>query len=134
MLLRRVDSDAASAEDGVEEQELLVWYLEQKESEMETEEDLQTQRSLAKKVLRRMVKVSHAQMRSFPSTFLTSFTGKRAPTDTRRRSGGRRGRRGASATDGQVHVCGASELRSGRHLVMMADTQRIRSVLMIDEG
>ncbi|GME57152.1 putative DNA replication licensing factor mcm6 protein [Neofusicoccum parvum] len=56
MLVRRVNADAATAEDGVEEEELLVWYLEQKEAEMETQEDLEQERMLARKVLKRMVK------------------------------------------------------------------------------
>ena len=57
-MVRRVNDDQTSAEDGVEEEELLVWYLEQREQEIETQEDLEAERDLAKKVLRRMVKVS----------------------------------------------------------------------------
>jgi DNA replication licensing factor MCM6 len=56
-LVRRVVEDQTSAEDGVEEEELLVWYLEQREMEIETQEDLEEERALAKKVLKRMVKV-----------------------------------------------------------------------------
>jgi DNA replication licensing factor MCM6 len=56
-LVRRVVEDQTSAEDGVEEEELLVWYLEQRELEIETQEDLEEERALAKKVLKRMVKV-----------------------------------------------------------------------------
>ncbi|KAF2488103.1 DNA replication licensing factor mcm6 [Neohortaea acidophila] len=56
LLLRRVNDDQSTAEDGVEEEELLVWFLEQKEAELETQEDLLHQRSLARKVLKRMVK------------------------------------------------------------------------------
>ncbi|KIW01914.1 uncharacterized protein PV09_06755 [Verruconis gallopava] len=55
-MVRRVNEDQLSAEDGVEEEELLVWYLEQREQEIETQEDLETERDLARKVLRRMVK------------------------------------------------------------------------------
>lgn len=58
MLLRRVNEDQSAAEDGVEEDDLLVWYLEQKEDELESQEDMEAQRSLARKVLKRMVKVS----------------------------------------------------------------------------
>jgi DNA replication licensing factor MCM6 len=58
LLLRRVNDDQGAAEDGVEENDLLVWYLEQKEDELESQEDLEHQRALARKVLRRMVKVS----------------------------------------------------------------------------
>jgi DNA replication licensing factor MCM6 len=57
LMVRRVNDDQLSAEDGVEEEELLVWYLEQREQEIETQEDLEAERDLAKKVLRRMVKV-----------------------------------------------------------------------------
>jgi DNA replication licensing factor MCM6 len=57
-IVRRVNDDQTAAEDGVEEEELLVWYLEQREQELETQEDLEQERALAKKVLRRMVKVS----------------------------------------------------------------------------
>ncbi|KAF2432664.1 MCM-domain-containing protein [Tothia fuscella] len=57
MLVRRVNDDAAGdAGDGVEEEELLVWYLEQREQELETQEDLENERGLAKKVLKRLVK------------------------------------------------------------------------------
>ena len=58
MFVKRVNDDQTSTEDGVEEEELLIWYLEQKEAEMETQEDLERERSLAKKVLKKVVKVS----------------------------------------------------------------------------
>jgi DNA replication licensing factor MCM6 len=57
MLVKRVDEDQEETQDGVEEEELLVWYLEQKEAEMYTQEDLEAERALAKKVLRKVVKV-----------------------------------------------------------------------------
>ena len=57
LLLHRVSQDQETAEDGVEEEDLLVWYLEQIEESLQSQEDLDTQRGLAKKVLRRMVKV-----------------------------------------------------------------------------
>jgi DNA replication licensing factor MCM6 len=57
MLLRRVNQDQNEAEDGVEESELLTWYAEQMEDEIKNTEDLEQQTTLAKKVLRRMVKV-----------------------------------------------------------------------------
>lgn len=62
MMVRRVNDDQLNESDGVEEEELLIWYLEQREQEIETQEDLEAERDLAKKVLRRMVKVcsSHA--------------------------------------------------------------------------
>lgn len=58
MLLRRVNDDQNAAEDGVEEEDLLVWYLEQKEDELNNQEDMEKQRKMARKVLKRMVKVS----------------------------------------------------------------------------
>jgi len=57
MLLRRVNEDQSTAEDGVGEEDLMVWYLEQIEDQLQSQEDMQAQRSLAKKVLKRMVKV-----------------------------------------------------------------------------
>lgn len=58
LLIRRVNDDQESAEDGVEEEDLLVWYLEQKEDELESQEDMENERLLAQKVLKRMVRVS----------------------------------------------------------------------------
>ncbi|KAF2863697.1 MCM-domain-containing protein [Piedraia hortae CBS 480.64] len=58
MLLRRVTEDQETAEDGVEEGDLLVWYLEQIEGEIHSQQDLEAKRSLARKVLKRMVKTS----------------------------------------------------------------------------
>ena len=57
LMVRRVTEDQTSEEDGVEEEELLVWYLEQRESELETQDDLEQEKILARKVLTRMVKV-----------------------------------------------------------------------------
>ena len=57
LMVKRVNSDQTAVEDGVEENELLTWYLEQRESEMETQDDLEKERDLARKVLKRMVKV-----------------------------------------------------------------------------
>lgn len=56
-LVRRVNEDQNRVEDGVEEGELLAWYLEQRETELETQEDLEGERGLTRKVLKRMVKV-----------------------------------------------------------------------------
>jgi len=61
MLLHRVNEDQSAAEDGVDEEDLLVWYLEQKESELQSQEDMEEQKSLARKVLRKMVKVCSEQ-------------------------------------------------------------------------
>jgi DNA replication licensing factor MCM6 len=66
-MVRRVNEDQKSAEDGVEEDELLQWYLEQREAELETQDDLMNEKALAKKVLRRLVKV-----RSTGGTFVAT--------------------------------------------------------------
>jgi DNA replication licensing factor MCM6 len=57
LFVRRVMEDEASSGNGVEQEELMTWYLEQIESELESNDDLQRERGLAKKVLKRMVKV-----------------------------------------------------------------------------
>ncbi|KAF9694644.1 hypothetical protein EKO04_007357 [Ascochyta lentis] len=62
MFVRRVNEDQEETQDGVEEEELLVWYLEQKESEMETQEDLEAERVLAKKVLKKVVKEQYLML------------------------------------------------------------------------
>jgi DNA replication licensing factor MCM6 len=58
LIVRRINEDQRSQEDGVEEEELLVWYIEQREQELETQDDIIKEKALAKKVLKRMVKVS----------------------------------------------------------------------------
>lgn len=59
LFVKRINEDQAATEDGVEEEDLLIWYLEQKESELETQEDLEKERELAKKVLKKVCKVSY---------------------------------------------------------------------------
>ena len=43
---------------GWEHEDLVVWYLEQKEEEINTEQEMKDERTLVEKVLRRMVKVN----------------------------------------------------------------------------
>ena len=57
LLVRRVQDDEQANGEGVEQEELAVWYLEQKEEELNTEEEVEAERALVGKVLRRMVKV-----------------------------------------------------------------------------
>lgn len=57
LFVKRINEDQEATEDGVEEEDLLIWYLEQKESELETQEDLEKERDLAKKVLRKVCRV-----------------------------------------------------------------------------
>ncbi|KAL2846424.1 MCM2/3/5 family-domain-containing protein [Aspergillus pseudoustus] len=56
LVVRRIREDEAQAGEGVEQEDLLVWYLEQIEAELNNEEDLRRERALAVKVLKRMVK------------------------------------------------------------------------------
>ncbi|KAF2688198.1 MCM-domain-containing protein [Lentithecium fluviatile CBS 122367] len=56
LFVKRVNEDQETTKDGVEEEELLVWYLEMKEGELDTQEDLNNERALAKKVLRKICK------------------------------------------------------------------------------
>ena len=55
-LVRRVNEDETQSGQGVEEQDLITWYLERHEQEIATEEDLEKERDLVKKVIKRMVK------------------------------------------------------------------------------
>lgn len=57
LLVGRVNSDEQATGEGVEHEELVTWFLEQKEEEIENEEGLERMRDLCGKVLRRMVKV-----------------------------------------------------------------------------
>jgi DNA replication licensing factor MCM6 len=75
MFVRRVNEDQEETQDGVEEEELLVWYLEQKENEMETQEDLEAERLLAKKVLKKVVKVRFLEANVSVRQLLTCTTG-----------------------------------------------------------
>jgi DNA replication licensing factor MCM6 len=53
LLVRRVDS----TDEGVEHDDLLLWYLEQIENDLGGVEEMETEKALATKVLKRMVKV-----------------------------------------------------------------------------
>lgn len=55
-LVHRINFEETSTGSGVEEQELITWYLESKEDEISTEEELEAERALVGKVLKRMVK------------------------------------------------------------------------------
>ncbi|KAI9813700.1 MAG: MCM DNA helicase complex subunit mcm6 [Thelocarpon impressellum] len=55
-LVQRVNDDERASGEGVEEADLVVWYLEQREDEMANEEDLERERELVGKVIKRMVK------------------------------------------------------------------------------
>lgn len=56
VFVRRVREDEVNQGDGVEQEDLIVWYLEQIEGDLNSEEELMHERDLATKVLKRMVK------------------------------------------------------------------------------
>lgn len=56
LLVRRVNEDEVSQGSGVEHDELVVWYLEQVEDELNSAEEAAQERDLVGKVLRRMVR------------------------------------------------------------------------------
>lgn len=67
----RVNEDESGAGEGVEAEELLQWYLEQKEEELDGEEEYHHELALAKMVLKKMVKVCFSASRP-PLFHLTS--------------------------------------------------------------
>lgn len=57
MLVRRVNEDEMTTGEGVEHEELVTWYLEQKEEELNSVGEAEAEKELARKVIKRMVKV-----------------------------------------------------------------------------
>ena len=57
MVSHVAEDETQGSGEGIDGQELVEWYLEQKESELSGEEDYNTEMALAKKVLKKMVKV-----------------------------------------------------------------------------
>ena len=57
MLVRRVNEDELTSCEGVEHEELLTWYLEQKEEQLDSVEEAGEEKELARKVVKRIVKV-----------------------------------------------------------------------------
>lgn len=57
MLVRRVNEDEMTTGEGVEHEELVLWYLEQKEEELASVEEAEEEKELVRKVVKRMVKV-----------------------------------------------------------------------------
>ncbi|KAJ5177535.1 Mini-chromosome maintenance complex protein 6 [Penicillium coprophilum] len=55
-IVRRVNEDEVNSGEGVEQEDLVLWYLEQIEGELNTADDYERERDLAGKVLKRMVK------------------------------------------------------------------------------
>lgn len=56
LLVQRVNADELAAGTGVSEHDLTVWYLEQIEDELQSEEDLAAEQDLCRKVLKRLIK------------------------------------------------------------------------------
>lgn len=71
LIVRRVNEDESNNGEGVEQEDLIIWYLEQIESNINNQEELDQERSLATKVLKRMVKVCLFAFRS--ASFATPF-------------------------------------------------------------
>lgn len=67
MLAARIRDEEDRTGEGPDHDALLLWYLEQIEEQLRNEEDVETERKLAAKVLKRMVKVS------FPCLFFVAF-------------------------------------------------------------
>ena len=57
LIVRRLDEDERSGGQGVERDELIMWYLEQMEEDISTEEQHQEEAQLVRKVLKRLKKV-----------------------------------------------------------------------------
>jgi DNA replication licensing factor MCM6 len=77
MLVRRVNEDEMTTGEGVEHEELVLWYLEQKEDELNNMEGVEAEKDLVRKVIKRMVKVclSSLPLPSIEATLLTLRAG-----------------------------------------------------------
>ncbi|KAL7272364.1 MCM DNA helicase complex subunit mcm6 [Rhizina undulata] len=56
LIVRRVNEDEMTTGQGVEREELVQWYLEMREEEINSEQELEAEKALVEKVLKRMVK------------------------------------------------------------------------------
>lgn len=96
LFVQRVNDDESGAGEGVAGAELVNWYLEQKEDELEGEEDYHREKALAQIVLKKMVKVRHSLQHPYVSkehARLTWHAGKHPHGPPRRRPPKWRGRR-----------------------------------------
>jgi DNA replication licensing factor MCM6 len=59
LIVRRLDEDERAGGQGVERDELIMWYLEQVEDDISSEEQHQQEGELIRKVLKRLKKVIH---------------------------------------------------------------------------
>ena len=58
MLVRKVNEVDTAEGTGIDGEELINWYLEEMEGEMDNEEEYHNEKALVKKVIKRMMKVS----------------------------------------------------------------------------
>lgn len=56
LMAKRINDDEQARGEGVEDEELIQWYLEEVEGDLQSQEDLEAEHELAKKVLKRMLK------------------------------------------------------------------------------
>ncbi|MCJ1311341.1 MCM DNA helicase complex subunit mcm6 [Agyrium rufum] len=56
LLIRRINEDEMTSGEGVEQEDLMIWYLEEIEDQIENQEQLEQERSLLGKIIRKMVK------------------------------------------------------------------------------
>jgi len=64
LIVRRLNEDDLAGGQGIERDELIMWYLEQVEEDIATEEQHQEEAELIRKVLKRLKKVRHYQLSS----------------------------------------------------------------------
>ena len=86
MLVRRVNEDEMTIGEGVEHEELVTWYLEQKEEELNSVEEAEDEKELARKVIKRMVKVCSTISSSSRNHLLINNAGQHLHANTGRRS------------------------------------------------
>ena len=65
MLVRKVNEVDTAEGTGIDGEELINWYLEEIEGEMDNEEDYHNEKALVKKVIKRMMKVSSIHPRLY---------------------------------------------------------------------
>lgn len=66
MLVRKVNEVDSEEGTGIEGEELINWYLEEMEGEMDDEEDYHNEKALVKKVIKRMMKVNSTLSTDIP--------------------------------------------------------------------
>jgi DNA replication licensing factor MCM6 len=86
--VQRINDDESGSGDGVVGEDLIEWYLEQKEDELDGEEDFHREKALANMVLKKMVKVCLSILRplaSYSEPMLTIIFPGQHPHGTERR-------------------------------------------------